>query len=117
MDEASNCDRLALMHRGRVIALDTPEGLRGLLDSDRLIRLAAHDVLGVAEALDSFAGVSEAWLAGRGLNVMLRAGHGPGELEADLRERGFQVENLGRVRPSIEDVFVSLIEAEEARHQ
>jgi ABC-2 type transport system ATP-binding protein len=36
MDEAEYCHRLALMHAGRIIALDTPEGLRKAYRSDSL---------------------------------------------------------------------------------
>ncbi len=117
MDEAAYCDRLALMHRGRIIALDTPDGLLGLLDSDRLIGLSSGEPDQVSEALAGSELVSEAWISGRGVNVLLRSGSRPRDVVAFLLGFGFVVESLGPVRPSIEDVFVALIEAEEELRQ
>src|SRR5437588_7022015 len=46
MDEAEYCHRLALMYRGRIIALDSPEGLKHSLDAVNLLRLECSVVLG-----------------------------------------------------------------------
>ena len=113
MEEATYCDRLALMHRGRIIALDTPDGLRGRLDSDRLIGLSTSAPGQVSEALAGSELVNDAWIAGRGVNVLLRSGSRPRDVVAGLRGLGLEVHSLGSVQPSIEDVFVTLIEAEE----
>jgi ABC-2 type transport system ATP-binding protein len=81
MEEAEYCDRLALMNRGRLIALDTPAGLREKAD-ERIYRVAAPDAVRLADRLAAAPGVVEAALFGRDLHVTLEEG---GE-EADLRE-------------------------------
>lgn len=42
MEEAENCDRIGIIDHGRIIALDTPEGLKGLVRGD-IVRLATRD--------------------------------------------------------------------------
>src|SRR5690242_19401307 len=59
MDEAEYCHRLALMHRGRIIALGPPQALKEQLGAHTLLRLDTSGVLETMRALEGFAGVSE----------------------------------------------------------
>ncbi len=36
MDEAENCDRIAIMNEGRIVALDTPDALKAQVGADRV---------------------------------------------------------------------------------
>src|SRR5437667_2598130 len=69
MDEAEYCHRLALMYRGKVIALDSPEDLKHSLDSVNILRLECSDVLGAMRVLQAMADVSEVAVFGGGLHV------------------------------------------------
>lgn len=113
MDEASNCDRLALMHRGKIIALDTPSGLLGKLESGRLLALDSSHPNEVVEHLQESSLVREAWLAASGVNVLLRSRVRPQELVDELTAAGLDIDHVRAAQPNIEDVFISLIEAEE----
>jgi len=110
MDEAEYCHRLALMYRGKVIALGTPAELKRGMEGHTLMQLDSVDPLETMHALDGLSGVSEVAVFGGGLHVTLA---NPG-VESAIRERlGAGLTRLERIEPSMEDVFVALIEAEE----
>ena len=64
MEEAEYCNRLALMNRGRVIALDRPGGLRGRM-TEPIFEVTAADGAAAAQALQHAPGVIEAAMFGR----------------------------------------------------
>ena len=116
MDEAEYCHRLALMYRGRVIALGTPAELKAGLTEHSLLNLDASDPLETMRALEGLEGVRDVAVFGGGLHVTVD------DVEATsarVRERlgaqGIEVRKLERIEPSMEDVFVALIESEERK--
>jgi len=109
MEEAEYCGRLALMNRGRLIALDTPARLRAALD-EPLFELAAPDELAALAALDGAPGIARAGLFGRSLHVTAEERAGAHErIAARLAERGVELARLREIEPSLEDVFVALV--------
>jgi ABC-2 type transport system ATP-binding protein len=114
MDEAEYCKRLALMYRGKVIALGTPAELKKGLTSHTLFRLDSTEPLGTMRALEGLAGVKDVAVFGSGLHVAV---DDPGETGPRIRQAlaaaGIEVKRLERIEPSMEDVFVAMIEAEE----
>ncbi len=116
MDEAEYCHRLALMYRGKVIALGTPAELKAGLTTHSLLNLDASDPLDTMRALEGLAGVYDVAVFGGGLHVTV---DDVGATSARMRERlaakGIEVRKLEQIEPSMEDVFVALIEAEERK--
>ena len=114
MDEAEHCGRIALIYRGELIAMGAPESLK----TERM----THDVLEVLcdrpqeaqEALEGGAEIEKVALFGKALHVLV-AKNGPGALVVRrwLEDRGHRIARLEKIRLSLEDVFVSLIEARE----
>jgi ABC-2 type transport system ATP-binding protein len=112
MDEAEYCDRLAMLDRGRIVALGTPDELRE--------RHMPADVLEVAtdrpvDALDLLSGkppVRDVAMFGSLLHAVVddAAADAP-RLRTLLEAGGIRVEGIVRIRPSLEDVFVTLMEA------
>jgi ABC-2 type transport system ATP-binding protein len=112
MEEAEYCHRLALMNRGRLIAMDTPAGIKGRM-REPLLELRTAQGPAVAEALQGRPGVVEAALFGRAVHVVVEdADRAVAELPAWLAARGLAVEGVARVAPSLEDVFVTLVRRE-----
>ncbi len=109
MEEAEYCDRLALMNRGRLIRLDSPERLRaGMLEP--LYEIVTADVVKAIEALRDFPGLLEAGMFGRALHATLRDPiTGPDAIRAHLASRGIAVLEMRKAEPSLEDVFVSAV--------
>jgi ABC-2 type transport system ATP-binding protein len=116
MDEAEYCHRLALMHRGRVIASGEPRELKEQLRSHILFHLESSNLLESLKVLPKVEGVEEAAVFGSGLHVMMRQLPDAGErIRAALEARGVEVQRLEAIEPSIEDVFVALIEEEDRK--
>lgn len=115
MEEAEYCHRLALMYRGRVIALGSPRELRGEMQGRRLLQLESSDLAATMEALEQEPAVQSMAIFGGGLHLSVESAE---VAEPAIRERlqasGIAVERLAPIEPSMEDVFVALIEREEA---
>jgi ABC-2 type transport system ATP-binding protein len=112
MEEAEYCHRLALMNRGRLIALDRPAALRARM-TEPILELTVDDGPAAAQALLGAPGVIEAALFGRAVHVVVDdAAHARTSLPARLAARGLPVVSISPVSPSLEDVFVSLVRRE-----
>lgn len=112
MEEAEYCDRLGVVYRGELVALGTPVELKSEHMRDAVVEISCakpHEALAVVEALPS---VREVSLHGGGLHAVTRdAAAALREIPAALATAGLAAGRVERVTPSLEDVFVSLIEA------
>jgi ABC-2 type transport system ATP-binding protein len=118
MDEAEYCDRLGLIYRGELVALGEPERLkRELMAEDVLEVYCEHPETAMGE-IEQLPGVKEAALFGRGLHVVAADGEAAaGEIRKLLSRDGRRIERIEKIVPSLEDVFVSLIEARDRAEQ
>jgi len=112
MEEAEYCHRLALMYRGRVIALGSPQSLKEELHSHHLLELISSDLFESMEVVQGVQGVLDVAVFGGGLHITVddEAAVIP-RLTAELQARGITVERLEPIEPTMEDVFVAMIEA------
>ena len=116
MDEAERCDRVGLMHAGRLIALGRPEELKRAHASESLVAVYCDRPARAAAALQAVEGVKHARLHGAGLHVQVAHSKGAAErLTQALRGAGIRVERAEPVEASLEDVFVSLTREADAR--
>ncbi len=115
MDEAEYCHRLALMYRGKVIALGTPAELKKSLTSQTLLQLDSPDQLETMRALEGAEGVREVAVFGGGLHVTVDNREAIPGIRQKLESQGIEVKRLEQIEPSMEDVFVAMIEAEERK--
>ncbi|MCF7936284.1 MAG: ABC transporter ATP-binding protein [Synergistales bacterium] len=111
MDEAEYCDRLGLIYRGRLIAEGTPSTLKEREMAEKVLEVLCSAPYEALERAESLPFVKEAALFGNGIHVVADGGaEAEGELREALEERGHRIDRLGFITPSLEDVFVSLIE-------
>ena len=116
MDEAEYCHRLALMYRGKVIALGTPGELKKSLASHYLLRLEVSDIVGAMRILEKLGGIHDVAVFGGGLHVTAQEGERAiPQIRMALEQAGLTVSVLEPIEPSMEDVFVAMIEAEERK--
>jgi ABC-2 type transport system ATP-binding protein len=116
MDEAEYCNRLALMYRGKVIALGTPAELKRGLTTHKLLNLEASEPLETMRAIEGLEGVHDVAVFGGGLHVTVDdAAAGTQRIRAALEARSITVRRLEEIEPSMEDVFVAMIESEERK--
>ncbi|MFT4297204.1 MAG: ABC transporter ATP-binding protein [Micropruina sp.] len=114
MDEASNCNRLAFIYRGGLIADGSPADIRHDLLTEQVIEVRLSDVDGALAWLERTPGVEEAYLSGASLHAVIDPAviAGDGVLPTftrGLREAGFADAVVGLVEPTLEDVFVNLV--------
>ena len=119
MEEAEYCDRLGLIYRGELIAAGTPEELKTRFMQDDIIEVLSEQPQEAMFALKDVGGVKEAALFGRGLHVVVerQAGDVILAITNRLTELNFAVSRAERIVPSLEDVFVSLIEARDRQER
>ena len=109
MEEAEYCNRLALIFRGKMVALGTPSELKQKSMKGELL-LVECDPLGPAvEALQSAPMVIDAAVFGNALHLVVEQPEAATpEVKKYLAEHGVTVRRIETIRPSLEDVFVSL---------
>ncbi|HEX72558.1 MAG TPA: ABC transporter ATP-binding protein [Candidatus Hydrogenedentes bacterium] len=116
MDEAEYCDRVALIYRGELIALGSPEALKRETMQDAVLEIQCERPSEAMELIEKLDAVKEAALFGRELHVVAADADATGEeIRRALREAGFAPARMEVITPSMEDVFVSLIEARDRR--
>ena len=116
MDEAEYCHRVALMHRGRVIALGPPQELRAGLSTRALFQVDTSAPLETMRALERVPEVLDVAVFGSGLHVAVSEPEaGVKSILNHLAVEKIEIHRIARIKPSLEDVFVALIEGEEKR--
>lgn len=110
MDEAERFDRVALIHEGRLLALDTPEALqRGIAGSILDVRVGER-VRDARRAALAVPGVRTATAFGDRLHLAVdEARRDVAAVEAALRGAGMQAPEIREIAPSMEDVFIDQI--------
>jgi ABC-2 type transport system ATP-binding protein len=115
LDEAERCDRIALMHASRLVALGTVGELKEVFAGRTLLEVSCPRILDAQELLDGQPWVLEASVFGTRLHlVVAQPEEGRRKAQDALGGAGFAPLAIERVLPSLEDVFIHCIEAEEA---
>jgi ABC-2 type transport system ATP-binding protein len=112
LDEAERCNRLTLLHGGRALYCDTPAALKQRMPG-ALIAISSTAGRDVRAAISDLPGVSNSLLVGDGVHIMVDdAGARIPELREAIRRAGVACSGITVAAPSIEDVFVALLESE-----
>ena len=103
MDEAEFCDRIAIMDRGEIVVLDTPEALKAAVGADRVMLGTADDDAALAALRDHF-GIEAAVAEGAvTFHVDVRRGVRPAAVR---RARTSPITSVAVSRPTLDDVFM-----------
>ena len=112
MDEAEYCDRLGLIYRGELIAIGAPEELKEHHMGEDILELPCEHPQEVLKLIEELPGVRHAALFGQGIHIIVEdAGAAIPVILAKINAAGFPPMQPERIAPSLEDVFISLIEA------
>jgi len=109
LDEAERCDRLALLNAGRVMYCDTPAGLKARMPG-AMLEIIAADPRQLLDFVRTLPGVQGVLLVGIGVHVHVDAPQRLSQIEAALATKGMAVTTIALVEPTIEDLFVALLE-------
>jgi ABC-2 type transport system ATP-binding protein len=118
MEEAEYCNRLALIFRGKMVALGTPSKLKRSSMKGELLLIECEPLGKAVEALQSAQGVMDAAVFGNALHLVVPdAAAAMPRMEKYLTDRGISVSRIEKIRPSLEDVFVSLTAASDSAEE
>jgi ABC-2 type transport system ATP-binding protein len=111
LDEAERCARVALLHDGRLLAIDRPERLQSQLGG-QLLEVSADAPRPPVEILSRIDGVADVQSFGDRAHVRVSAAGAAAATAAIVRElqmKGFREVNVRPIAASLEDVFIDLI--------
>jgi ABC-2 type transport system ATP-binding protein len=103
MDEAENCDRIAIIDHGKIVALDTPQNLKASVGKDRVQIRTTDDQAAIEELKEHFqidAAIHEAM-------VTFKVESGEQFVPRLFAELTQQIKAVSVSRPSLDDVFMS----------
>jgi ABC-2 type transport system ATP-binding protein len=115
LDEAERCGRVALLHDGRLLALDRPGDLQRSLRG-QLLEVTVDTARPPLDVLAAVPGVTDVQLFGDRAHVRMAGAitaDGVGALEAALAARGLRPLNIRPIAASLEDVYIELIGAQQ----
>jgi ABC-2 type transport system ATP-binding protein len=111
LDEAEHCHRIAIIHAGKLAALGTASTLKDRFADRPIIEVHASDPITASTALESLPEVEKTSLFGTAVHAVLRSGVTDlDSLKQALARTGQTVTSATRVAPSLEDVFLDVVE-------
>jgi len=109
MDEAERCHRVALMHAGRLLALDTVPALKAVFPEDCVLEVTCPRPADALDRLEDAPGVEDVSLFGDRLHVVVVEPRRIDDVKTALTDGGFTPVEASAVTPSLEDVFIQVI--------
>jgi ABC-2 type transport system ATP-binding protein len=111
LDEAEHCHRIAIIQAGKMAALGTAGELKKVFDQRPIVEIRAAKPVDAMALLDRHHGVEKTSLFGTAVHAVLQPGVlAPADVESLLRAQGIDVHSIGVVSPSLEDVFLDVVE-------
>lgn len=107
MDEATRCDRIALIQSGKVLSVETPQNIVNAYE-DKLLAVKASDMHALLAALKAFPGTINSYAFGEYAHVAVKEGD-PDSLQHWLTERGIQRPEVRTADVTVEDAFIKLL--------
>jgi ABC-2 type transport system ATP-binding protein len=118
MDEAENCDRMTLIYKGTIIAMGTPEEMKTKFMKSEVIQIVAPEAEELIDKISAVKGVEEAALFGSAIHAVTPDAKAAAPLiKAMLAKEGFKDCKINKIKPTLEDVFVSAIEDYDREHK
>jgi len=112
MDEAENCNRMTMIYKGNIIAMGTPEEMKTKFMANDILEISVPDPETWMDKLKREPFVKEAALFGDSIHAVVGdSKEAAPAIEKLIRTGGAKGFSVKKIRPSLEDVFVSLIES------
>ncbi len=110
MDEAEYCNTIGMMYQAQMIALASPDTLKDNMPGV-LVQITCDQPLRAQEISDQIPGVMDAAIHGVRLHVTLKDEKQVNNLTSALQTAGIQVTEIETILPSLEDVFINMVES------
>ena len=115
MDEAEFCNVIGMMYRSRLIALNDPDSLKEAMNGI-LFEIDCDEPAHAEQLLKKRDNIQDVAAHGVLLHVLVKDENDKMMLENVLQENGINITRIERILPSLEDVFVSLVNQENRMH-
>ncbi len=113
MDEAEYCNEIALIDRGRLLALESPSTLKARNIGGDLLALECDDIGKAIRLLKGHPGVRDVAAFGNRLHIIVDRDKGASSAIANtLAQHTVLVKRLDQIEPTIDDIFVQMVGAE-----
>ena len=109
LDEAERCSRIGLMHNGRILIEDTPKNIRSSLHQP-MIEVWSDNARTSVALVKNLGGVTGVSLYGDRLHISVEKKVPAAEIIANLKRLDIDVKDYREILPSLEDVFISMVE-------
>lgn len=109
LDEAERCTRVGLIHKGKVLMEDRPEEIKKSLGLP-MIEIWSDDSRSAVEILRKMEGVTSVSVYGDRLHIALEKMETMEAVVEELENKGIEVKDRREILPSIEDVFISMVD-------
>ena len=111
LDEAERCHRVALIHAGRLAAIGTTAEVKQIFAGRPLLEIRTNRPVDAMRVLDAMDGVEKTSLFGTAVHAVLRdPALSPTDIAQRLERDGIAVQSIDPVAPSLEDVFLDVVE-------
>jgi ABC-2 type transport system ATP-binding protein len=111
LDEAEHCHRIAIVHAGKLAAIGTSRELKQVFASRPIVEIHSSRPVDVMRALEEIPEVEKTTIFGTSVHAVLRTPEVDVEaLSRRLTAAGLPIDGVGRVMPSLEDVFLDVVE-------
>jgi len=111
LDEAEHCHRIAMMNAGKLAALGTTSELKQVFKGRPIVEVQADNAVQAMRALDAMPEVEKTSLFGTAVHAVLRdTAVTPQAIGDRLRDAGIPLDGVTTVTPSLEDVFLDVID-------
>jgi ABC-2 type transport system ATP-binding protein len=111
LDEAEHCHRIAIIHAGELAAIGTTGELKRVFAGRPIVEIRSAQPVQAMRVLDGLPGIQKTTIFGTAIHAVLRPGAGDlADLGQRLVEAGVAGAQLSRVEPSLEDVFLDVVE-------
>jgi len=108
MDEAGRCDRVALLQSGKILSVDTPDGIINGFGK-QLLAVRGSNMLQLLKRIKNFEEIEDAYPFGDYHHVVMKHDRKPEMLKKYLIDNSFPDVEMIEVRPDIEDCFMALM--------
>jgi ABC-2 type transport system ATP-binding protein len=117
LDEAERCTRVALMNKGKLLNVDTPQNVKAKMQG-AVFEIVCEPVRGAYKAIMDWGGVNEVQMYGDRLNlILLPSGRSIQEVLEYLKKQRIEVASWRPVPPRLENVFISMMAPLEEKEQ
>jgi len=115
MDEAEHCNSIGFLYYGNILSLDTPNVMKNKVIDGDIVEIKSSKTLKTIELLKTHDEVKEASVYGAGIHAMTKSSLNLNELQNFLMRNQVEVHSIRKIKPTLEDVFVFLVEKEKSK--